>query len=736
MSISKNLSNSCTAVRGVGKDAVLFSYSPEGFSSLALKSNAEWDDLPMGIKVNGAVCVGTPSAFWVIGGNSPSTGDYTGLLKYDYASKQWSNVVNTIQHVQPFKDYTGHGAAYLGGPSAASEVAGSIVLYGGHPGGGASSSTWVIPINNPGQVDAYDGAQAAAFPIIGSWGTADVALVSGNKILLFNPGAAKANSAATWRDIGIVMSAPPAGAVRAAIISGTDNSKTMLKFDLSASPNKLTRVTLQDGSGKPMNPAVDIPVAIDSKSSKRDLTAANWPKYDGQPPSTTRSNPAMAQSLDGQTIVFSGGASDKDPIAMFDAAGNGWVDTAKLFDSQQALQATSTSATSSASTSTSTSSTLSSSTFSTITSSTATTTASSSPTAIFGDGQEPTHTGPSSNAILGITLGTIAAFLAVLGLILFLLRRHKQRQNRNVDYDINPEEKDTVAFAKTMQPAPAHYRGHHPQNSTESYSSVAILMGRMNQTKPATKKRDSFRSSFSSLHKQFKSTISKPIPQSSSNQMMQDDKGVAFASNVAEPRPRNGPVQASDGTRRSSGWNKYWSGGSALQILGYGNKRGTIVSEQSSRYSDSMGGPSMTHANTNANASAGATAHNALAAQRATQDSATVPPLNFEARPGVQRVVSGSPVVSTYMGKLPISEGMAGTIERPISPVSTASGYSSGVPESVNEVWDPTSGKAWGSNRASNQASTQGNGVSKQPQLAMAASSSDMSWLNLGDQRP
>lgn len=735
MSIAKKLSNSCTAVRGTGNDAVLFSYSPDGFSSLALKANAEWDDLPMGIKVNGAVCVGTPSAFWVIGGNSPTTGDYTGLLRYDYASQKWSNEVNTQKHVQPFKDYTGHGAAYLGGPSPASEVAGSIILYGGSPGGSASSSTWVIPIKNTGQVDAYGGTRPAAFPIIGSWGTADVALVSDNKILLFNPDAAKANPTAAWRDIGIVMTAPPVGAVRAAIISGTDSSKTMLKFDLSTSPNKLTRVTLQDGSGKPMNPAVDIPVTFDSKSSKRDLTAANWPKYNGQPPKTTRANPAMAQSLDGQTIVFSGGASDSDPIAMFNAANSGWVDTAKLFDgSQQILQATSTSATSSISTSTSTSSTLSSTTFSTITSSSATTTASSSPTASFGDGQEPAHTGPSSNAILGITLGTIAAFLAVLGLILLCLRRHKRRQNRHVDNDINPEEKDTVAFAKTMQPAPAHYRGHHPQNSTESYSSVAILMGRMNQTKSPTKKRDSFRSSFSSLHKQFKSTISKPIPQSSSNQMMQDDRGVAFASNVAEPRPRNGPVQASDGTRRSSGWNKYWSGGSALQILGYGNKRGTIVSEQSSRYSENMGNaPSMSHANTSANA--GATTHSALAAQRATQDSATVPPLNFEARPGVQRVVSGSPVVSTYMGKLPIAEGMTGTIERPISPVSTASGYSSGVPESVNETWDPTSGKAWGSNRASNQASTQGNGVSKQPQLAMAASSSDMSWLNLGDQR-
>jgi hypothetical protein len=331
-------------------------------------------------------------------------------------------------------------------------------------------------------------------------------------------------------------------------------------------------------------------------------------------------------------------------------------------------------------------------------------------------------------------LGSIAGFLALLGLILYLLRRRKKHAGSTEagrPRHAPSEEKDMATFNKSMFSATGHLRGHRPQASAESYSSVAILMGRMNKEKSGLTRfpsNNTARSSVSSLHKQFKSTISKPIPQTMVHPALQghDERGVAFAPSVAEPRPRNGPMDAGDGTRRSSGWNRYWSGGSALQILGFGNgKRNTINSEQSSHYSDTIN-------------------------PRVTQDSATVPPLNFEGRAAVNRVNSGSPVVSQYTSKMPFAEGMSGTIERPVSPLS--SGYSSGIPESINEIWDPAeaNNKTWGANRAPSGAyaptsygtsQTLGSapstmphvGVSKQPQLAMA-STSDMSWLNLGDQ--
>jgi hypothetical protein len=68
------------------------------------------------------------------------------------------------------------------------------------------------------------------------------------------------------------------------------------------------------------------------------------------------------------------------------------------------------------------------------------------------------------------------------------------------------------------------------------------------------------------------------------------------------------------------------------------------------------------------------------------------------------------------------------------------------VAESVNEMWENrNTEKPWGTDRApssiyqhskaeSTSAPAPASGVSQQPQLAMAAKSSDMSWLNLGEQ--
>jgi hypothetical protein len=261
---------------------------------------------------------------------------------------------------------------------------------------------------------------------------------------------------------------------------------------------------------------------------------------------------------------------------------------------------------------------------------------------------------------------------------------------------------------------------------------MAILMGRVGQHKPKQLSNDSIKSM--TVHKHFKSTISKPIlqPQQAPILQISDEKGDTFEPSPTELRPQNGLVGAEDGPRRSSGWNKYWSGGSALNILGYGapqppaqapGQRNTVASERSSHYSQAP------------------TTRNV----RATQDSATVPPLNFDAPPGMSRVNTGSPVVSSYPD-IPWRDGVSGTIERPASNVSalsaTSSGYSSGIPESIQETWDPThAGKTWGADRAPSSAyapsisSAQPHalGVSKQPQLTTASTSNDMSWLNLGE---
>lgn len=755
-----SLDNSCSVIY----DNTLYSYSPQGFLSLPLEDSAQWKKLPSGVSVTGAVCVEADASdaanagLWIVGGTADAAdaATYTGLQKYTFSTGNWTTITPSSLVTQ---NRLHHGATYI----QADDV---ILVYAGHQDGttGPSTETFTIQASAPfGAIGAWSGPSLAIDPLVTSWSNADAAMMAGDgvdgKIYWFNP-------TAGWRDSGAGLSPPlnkASGSVNAVLISGDDGSKNVYTFDLSKSPNAVSRTIVQDAAGNPIpNSAPIASRSLDAQSSeKRGLTLSNWPQYNSTlAPTETRTNFAMAQAPDG-TVVFTGGNA-QDPIAIFNADKNGWVDASALLgDKEESIQDF-TSTTTSTKTKT-TSSSRHTSTTHTSTTHSFTTTASSFSTSVTptaaasitdlsvpalptGSSSASDDSGPSSNAILGITLGSIAGFLALLGLILLLLRC-RRRQQLHPEAGKKPktppvDEKNTAAFAqstfaKSSLPPQVQkqFRGHQHTASSESTSSMAILMGRVGQHKPRKLSNDSIKST----HNQFKSTISKPIlqPQQAPILQISDEKGDAFETTATELRPQNGLAGADDGTRRSSGWNKYWSGGSALNILGYGAtqppaqaastqasaQRNTLASERSSHYSQTT------------------TTRNI----RATQDSATVPPLNFEGPPGMSRVNTGSPVVSSYPN-IPWKEGMSGKIERPVSAVSalsaTSSGYSSGIPESIQEIWDPThAGKAWGADRAPSSAyapSVSGAqphalGVSKQPQLTTASTSNDMSWLNLGD---
>ncbi|KAG6005263.1 hypothetical protein E4U21_000300 [Claviceps maximensis] len=726
-----SLDNSCTVIY----NNTLYSYSSEGFVSINLQDGANWKKLDMGVKVTGATCVGSARpknidpAFFVIGGQT-GTDDYTGLQKYTYSTGKWTTITLTNQVT---KHRQWHSSAYI-------EATDSILVFGGNQDGkaGPSADTFSILASEPYTVTtpplrlAPDAPPPSVRPIITKWTESDLVMVGGGteaehtKFFYFN-------SDAGWRYSGASLAdaiAKDTGSIQGVCVSGTDGSTSLVMFDLSQSPNKVSRAVLRgaDGSPKDKSPIISRQISEDAQGSgKRGLTLSDWPEYNATlAPKNARHDFAIAQAPNGM-VVLSGGGAGEEPIALFNTTNNEWINATEFFTESKQKVLASTSTISSISTSTPVSTSTSTSSFTT------STTAAAAPPPPAPNQIE--DSGPTSNVILGITLGSIAGFLVLLGLILLLLRRHRMRLERSERgrSDGRSDEKDMSAFSRSRFSPAGASRGHRPQASAESHSSVAILMGRVNKEKSGLARKPSngtTRSSASSLHKQFKSTISKPIPQPMGYPHLhgQDERGIAFAPTVADPRPRNGPMDDNDGARRSSGrssgWNKYWSGGSALQILGFGNgKRATVTSEQSSYYSDMI--------NTNA---------------RVTQDSATVPPLNFEGRPRVDSVNSGSPVVAHHAAKMPFSEGMSGTIERPVSAVSSASGYSSGIPESINEIWHPKEATTpWGADRApsslyapsahraAQEPSSSASGNSKQPHFAMS-STSDMSWLNLGDQ--
>ena len=722
---------------------VLYTYSADAFLSLPLTPGAQWKRLPSGVTVTGGACVGTTpkdssqAAFFVVGGKGPNS-DYKGLQKFTYSTGKWETIP-LEPHVT--QERLWHGVAYLNSTD-------NILMYAGAQDGAKTQSTqtFTIGASAPYTVKAWESSAPPTInPILLPWSESQAVLVGGsefnNKVMLFS-------YEAGWVDSGASLAAPLSKnitAMKAAIVTADDGCKSLYTFDVTTSPNEVNRTVLINGQGQPVPESVAIttqskdqaPAKKRSWSERRQaksLTETGWPQYNASlAPTAIRSNFAVAEDPNG-LVVIAGGNKD-DVLCIFDGRNNGWINASEKLTPQKAV---SDDANSNATTSTAP---------------TGVATPSFKPIAANTESPSPLN----ANAILGITLGAIVGLAMFLIIVYICIRRRRRQQdfyeaghNRRASGVASPE-KGGFAYASDslpQGPALGTFRGHQPQDSQNSFSSMAILMGRVNQQKPpGVQRNNSKETKRSSMDSNFKtalkSTISKPIPQAGEQNLTgppsrpetRDDRGVSFGPNVAEPRPRGPKPERQGSTRRSSGWNRYWSGGSALNILGFGNrqesKRATVDSDQSSHYS--------------------ADAH------RITQDSATVPPLHVthmvpEPKPKFQRVNSGSPTMANYDPR--IKDEMRAQIERPVSQVSAQSGYSSGIPASVHDAWDPTSSnRPWGADRAptgsyngnfttgltppasSSGASGPQSGLSRQPQLSTAATSSDMSWLNLGDFR-
>ncbi|CAK7264739.1 hypothetical protein SEPCBS119000_001149 [Sporothrix epigloea] len=756
------LNNICSTIF----NNTLYTYSSSAFQSIALEPGAKWNTLAYSESVTGGVCVGSTPAdlsqagFYVVGGTGTSP-DYTGLQKYVYATGQWSTLTPLSLVTQ---DRWYHSATYINATD-------SILMYAGVQDGSKSASqeTFVIGASAPYQVEAVSStAPPATDPMLLPWSDSAAVMLGGSTyntaVMLFD------SAKGGWYDSGATLQRPyttNTSGLQAALVIGDDGSKNLYTFDATVSPNQVDRIVLVDGSGNAMTNAAPVKRSLEHSPLKDELlrrtslTLSDWPAYNATlAPKTVRSGFSVAQGAGG-LIVLAGG-SGGDALSVFNGRTNAWLNATKLLSAQK----TSTSVSSSSSL---ISSTASPTTLVVAPSSSVEASATATPAPSVA--AAPAHTASSklpTSAVLGIALGSVALLAILLVSAYFILmRRRKGRKFSKATHNrrasgTSSSEKDAFAIASDSY----HQRpsgggkgtfraGHQAQDSQGSFSSVAILMGRVNQPRSMDSGRKMSSSSNSSAapkqafpsnlyNKGMKGTISRPIPQTQSN----NDVGVIPRQAQYErggPSAAAGAAAATSGqseTRRSSGWNRYWSGGSALNMLGFGtgsnaqtsrsSKRTTMASDASSVYSTNV-------------------------QKRVTQDSATVPPLGvpdmLEAKPHVQRVNSGSVTISNYDDYL--REGMQGKIVRSASQASSQSGYSSGIPASVHETWDPTSAPAadrpWGAGRAYGASHGSANpqstfsvsggdkkpyaptGMSRQPQLAMADTSSDMSWLNLSD---
>ncbi|KAI2618385.1 hypothetical protein GGR54DRAFT_640511 [Hypoxylon sp. NC1633] len=730
-----SLTGACTIIF----NNTIYSYSAAGFESLALEEGAEWKTLSDGQSVKGGVCVGsTPNdaskaGFFVVGGQSSSP-DYPGLQKFTYSTGKWETITPEVPVTQ---NRVWHSATYL-------NASDSILIYSGSTDGGQnlSSQTFTINATEPHSVLAFQSmlSRPGVAPILLPWSNTQAVMIGGTvdnkQVVLFDP-------ETSWSDSGATLAEPlprNTSYVKAAIIPGDDGSKHLYTFDLTKLPIQVNRTMLLNANAVPVTNAAPIVPTNSNKKleeenegdiEKRALTVEDWPKYNSTlEPQSIRSSYSIATDPNG-LVVISGG-NDDEGMVMFNAKENSWRNASAVFAPQESFSIQSDPSSTSSSVSSASSSTSAPISSSTVVPATSTTAAAPASTSVAssGGGLPPT-------TLLGVVLGTIFGFAIILLCLLFWIKHLRRRQSYAEAGHARrasgiPDEKDFLP-QDIAKASGGQFRGHIPQDSAGSFSSMAILMGKV-QKPPIQRKasNDTKRSSVSSIfNKQFKSTISRPQPQviPEPEFLTRDEKGISFAANANDPKPRPRPDVNREGSlRRSSGWNRYWSDGSGLSVLGFGNngnasRRETAGSEPSSVYSDR---------------------------NRLTQDSATVPPLQVqvEGRAELNRVHSGSPTVSQYNPN--IMEGMTGQIERPVSAASS-SGYSSGIPASVRDTWEPAMAKKkWGTERAPSSAYSQSiyqtglaapgpsrppNGVSAQPQLAMASNSNDLSWLNLGDNK-
>ena len=321
----------------------LYVYSPAAFQSLPLQQDAQWSQLPMGVSVTGGQCVRggidgdhTRNALYVVGGSTnSSTAQYSGLQRYDLDNRKWDNITPVVPVTQNRQN---HGVAYMNASS-------SLVVYAGSQNGGSdpSTQTFLVATYPPYIVEAYEsaGAPPTVAPLMFPWSDSHAAMIGGDpqntEVFTFGPDEGWENSGAS-----LANGLQDRSKEQCSLLSLDDGSKGLQCFDMSTSPNTITSTALLSAGGQPAPPGQSVGTPTSSSSSaapsnpakkrKRDLTLSNFPTVNNTlAPTTTRSGFSLAQG-DSGLVVISGGGSAQNPLTVFNTTQNSWLNATQFFN--------------------------------------------------------------------------------------------------------------------------------------------------------------------------------------------------------------------------------------------------------------------------------------------------------------------------------------------------------------------------------------------------------------------
>ncbi|QSS60772.1 hypothetical protein I7I51_05575 [Histoplasma capsulatum] len=442
-------------------DGVLYVFTPDAFMSLPLERGGEWSRLRMEVPVSDAACTlggvdGNPNdpGIYVIGGKSDSP-DYSGIQLYSLRTKRWKSL--DLQGNTDIKNRIHHGVSYLTASS-------SLLVFAGSQNGhiNPSTQTFLIPAAPPHVVASFNApVDPAVDPLLLPWSEDSAFMVGGGPS---NTRTYTFNKAEGWRDTGVPITQPlpEKSKVQCAMLLGADGSRVLEVFDVSRSPNSVSRYVILRAGGVVAGPGEQIGGSATSpeKQTTGDVTLATFPKYNSKnAPNSTLDDFSLAQ--DGNGLVVITGRHSDYPVRLFDQSKNSWVDTKQLLLGDETnFLATPNIPTSASALPSSSSSIAPSST--------------GAPELVPGVGNRRTL------SIVGATLGAILGVAALLILILLFIGWRKRR-NRYMNRGRNgyQEDKDRLSFQdQGMEPLTRSVEpmARGPVPSTNSW---AIMSGQI-----------------------------------------------------------------------------------------------------------------------------------------------------------------------------------------------------------------------------------------------------------------
>lgn len=522
----------------------------------------------MGISVTGAACVlgvidGDPSkpALYLVGGSVNSSSiQHAGLLRYSLQDKIWNNVTPVTPVGRNRKH---HGAAFLNASS-------SILLYAGSQDGDSnpSSHTFLIETRPPYNVRSFSSqAPPVVDPTMLIWNESRAALIGGSptssQVFTFGPDDG-------WVDTGVVLKQPPPNrsVAQSALLSLVDESKVLITFDFSQSPNTVTRTVLLYPGGQQAQFGETVgDISEPWRSRRRDVLLSTFPEYNNSlAPRTIRTGASLAQDPNGLIVVA--GGNDQDPLSIFNALENRWVDPTQLIgqQSQRPLGESSTSS---------------------VSVPTGSATSTFLPTA--GGSRSPSMT------ILGAVLGSISGIAAILIIVLLLLRWKKNKrktEHRHSGLANDKKRQDgRLSFEdQGMQPIKA---AAQPMGRTTGPSNDMMIAG----GNGSHHRRTSSTSSRRKFDPQRPGNVGSELgmlarsqnPLAMSRPAVQDvptgfqERPIGGIRQVPNP---NGLASGPSHRKNDSGWSTYFSGNTAID---FAETRKTMASPMSNTSSASRG---------------------------------------------------------------------------------------------------------------------------------------------------